>query len=367
METSHIDELKKQLDSFRKHQNHRSSDDIHNIMQLTSSVTFFNKITIEKKSDFIHREACKHLRLQIFQRGECIFHFGEVGQEFFIILKGKVGVLMPSKVVKNCSTNYTEKELRRMLTKRTLEHQETLDSEITKTEEGLKQIFIDQLASQLNILKRADSKLNLKFLRDAGRIDQMKEVSVMKEGDSFGELALISEKPRAASIICKELCICATLSKQEFARILSKEAERVLQEKAEFLQTLPLFLSVPKSILIKLSFYFSEMFYHKNQTVYKAGRDVDNVYFVKSGEFKIAKWKMFKSKPVISQGNDTLLKFSNVREVQQGVDLQFSIKTKNELFGQEEILENKKTREYSAVCISNNGVLYAIPRHVTII
>lgn len=367
MEENDIGKLKRQLDSFRKHPSHRTCEDIQNIMELTSSVNFFEKITSEKKSDFIHREACKHLRLQIFQKGECVVHFGEIGQDFYILLKGKVSVMMPSKVVKNFSVNYTEKDLRKMLTKSTLGHQETLDSEVTKTEEGLKQIFIDQLANQISILKRADSKLNLKFLRDIGRIDQMKEVSVMKEGESFGELALISEKPRAASIVCKELCIFATLSKQEFARILSKEAERVLQEKTEFLQKLPLFSSTPKSILVKLSFYFTEMFFHKKQAVYKAGQEVDNVYFVKSGEFKLAKRKFFRSKPVISQGNDNLLKFANVREIQQGVDLQFSIKTKNEIFGQEELIENKTSRDYSVACISNSGVLYSIPVNVILI
>ena len=31
----------------------------------------------------------------------------------------------------------------------------------------------------------------------------MKEVTLLKEGDSFGELALMSNKPRAATIYCK--------------------------------------------------------------------------------------------------------------------------------------------------------------------
>ena len=58
------------------------------------------------------------------------------------------------------------------------------------------------------------------------------------------------------------------------------------------------------------------------------------------------------------------MKFSNVREIKQGMDMQFSIKTQNEMIGQEEVLENKDIREYTCKCISNNGLLYAIPKNV---
>lgn len=47
------------------------------------------------------------------------------------------------------------------------------------------------------------------------------EIKVLKGGSSFGELALLENKPRAATVICKENCHFATLEKQYFDEILS--------------------------------------------------------------------------------------------------------------------------------------------------
>lgn len=48
------------------------------------------------------------------------------------------------------------------------------------------------------------------------------EVKVLETGSSFGELALIENKPRAATIKCKENCHFAVLDKVYFTNILSK-------------------------------------------------------------------------------------------------------------------------------------------------
>ncbi len=47
------------------------------------------------------------------------------------------------------------------------------------------------------------------------------EVKVIEAGSSFGELALLSNKPRAATIIAKEDTHLAVLEKKDFQRILS--------------------------------------------------------------------------------------------------------------------------------------------------
>ena len=46
------------------------------------------------------------------------------------------------------------------------------------------------------------------------------------------------------------------------------------------------------------------------------------------------------------------------------MDMQFSIKGANEIFGQEEVLENKDLREYNCKCVSKTGVLYGIAKKV---
>lgn len=48
------------------------------------------------------------------------------------------------------------------------------------------------------------------------------EIKVLSAGASFGELALMEKKPRAATIRCKEDTCFAVLDKKNFDLILSK-------------------------------------------------------------------------------------------------------------------------------------------------
>ena len=46
-------------------------------------------------------------------------------------------------------------------------------------------------------------------------------VKVLNSGESFGELALMDNRPRAATIKCKENCHLAVLEKNKFNKIFS--------------------------------------------------------------------------------------------------------------------------------------------------
>ena len=53
---------------------------------------------------------------------------------------------------------------------------------------------------------------------------RLAEVKVSKAGDSFGELALLEHKPRAATIITLEDTHFAVLEKEYYNQILSKNS-----------------------------------------------------------------------------------------------------------------------------------------------
>jgi len=78
--------------------------------------------------------------------------------------------------------------------------------------------------SGATIIKEGDVGENFYFI-ESGEADCFKEgikepVKLYKKGDYFGELALLNDKPRAASVIAKSKVKVATLDKDAFARLL---------------------------------------------------------------------------------------------------------------------------------------------------
>jgi hypothetical protein len=44
-----------------------------------------------------YRYICEHIKFQYCNIGDYVFHKGDFGNEFFIIIKGKVSVLVPKR------------------------------------------------------------------------------------------------------------------------------------------------------------------------------------------------------------------------------------------------------------------------------
>lgn len=127
--------------------------------------------------------------------------------------------------------------------------------------------------------------------------------------------------------------------------------------------------------LQKISYYFSETSFSKNQYVYKEGNPADFVYFVKSGEFKLLKNQSNESlgyterkikctSPFSTTTADvTSLKLNLMKKTHTNVELQLAIKGVNELFGYEELIDDIEHRVYSCICVGLKGSLYVIARN----
>lgn len=65
------------------------------------------------------------------------------------------------------------------------------------------------------------------------------EVKQVGKGESFGELALINNKPRAATAKCKTDTILASLDKESYSKVMAKIQQKKLNEKIDFLKEIP--------------------------------------------------------------------------------------------------------------------------------
>jgi CRP-like cAMP-binding protein len=78
------------------------------------------------------------------------------------------------------------------------------------------------------------------------------EVVTLRSGKSFGELALIKNKPRAASIKCLEDCHFAVMNKSDYQKVLSRIEQKNLNKIIDFLHSLPYLRPWTRTALGKL-------------------------------------------------------------------------------------------------------------------
>lgn len=149
---------------LRKASEKRTSTDIKLLVECTKNVKFFEDLTAENGKES-HESCCKYMNVEFFERGRTVFEVGTAGFKFYVTLKGSVRVLV----------------------------------NIPRT--------VEESNEKGEIVKKIELVLT--------------DVKTLKTGDSFGELALLDNKPRAATIICREDSFFAVLEKKDFNAILS--------------------------------------------------------------------------------------------------------------------------------------------------
>eukprot|EP00033_Pygsuia_biforma_P002267 GCRY01002512.1.p1 GENE.GCRY01002512.1~~GCRY01002512.1.p1 ORF type:complete len:415 (-),score=89.58 GCRY01002512.1:600-1844(-) len=112
-------------------------------------------------------------------------------------------------------------------------------------------------------------------------------VCTLTAGESFGELGLVKNQPRAATIITRSACEMLSVDKDDYHRILKKTHEKELAAKVAFLTNMLVFKFWTPQRLQQLSGILSMRKYMPNKVIIKQGDEPEGVYFLKRGECKI--------------------------------------------------------------------------------
>ena len=115
--------------------------------------------------------------------------------------------------------------------------------------------------------------------------DGLHEVAVLSAGNSFGELALLKNKLRAATIRCKDTCHFAVIERRDYQKVLMRMEQKRLDEVTDFLQALPYFSHWARHSLQKLQYFFEKRVYIREQPVFAEGEEDPFLYLVREGEF----------------------------------------------------------------------------------
>ena len=285
------------LQILQEHPSRRKEGQLQLLASYMSNIRFFQELTERTDSDAV-KTACKYLTHESWRRGEILFRKGDTGTKFYIVLSGTVGIYVKTSV----------------------------NQEVVCEDTGVK------------VVKS---------------VLELQEVKELHPGGTFGELALITNNLRAATVQCKTECHLAVLEKADYIRILGRLEQQKLEELVEFLQSLPLFKGWGKLATQRISYYFTPTKFIRKQCVYRSRDPATHVYIIKSGEFEFSK-DITKSMESIK-----LPKFGSKQLFHK---YQVTLLGKGEVFGDREILEGTP-RLYTCSCLSS-GTLLIISKEV---
>jgi len=243
-------------------------------------------------------EKCvKYMYCKNLKKDEKVFEMNTVGTTFWVVLKGSVSVWIMKKIIEKEDDQEKEKEI-------------------------------------------------------------MINVRDLPAGSAFGELALLSNKPRAATIQCNEDSQLAVLDKLHFDEILKEKAAKKLQIEIEFLSALPIFKTWTYNSLKLLFINMPLQKYKRGQVMYNEGDSSDKMYIIKNGQFKVLK-QIEMDERIDNDLSEMKARMNRLKPVTRTIDL--SILGDGELFGEEEFIGRIK-RKYKVVCSSLEGDVYEISK-----
>ncbi|KAL4500609.1 hypothetical protein ABPG72_003033 [Tetrahymena utriculariae] len=340
MEKDNLDTKLKNIIQILK-QEQRTQHQVKKLEDMTLDVPFFQQYRQEGK-EFIHKRCCALMEYEYFQSGEVVFHIDTTGEKFYIVLKGTVGVY-----IKIDDSDEIQQEIKRK----------------KNQEQG------DENSKQ-------DKKIELTCVKE------------LNDGTSFGELSLLQNKKRLATIICHTNCHMAILNKQQFVQVLGESEEQKILKEMQFFADYPFFQGWNFNLLklLYLNSYVKQ--YIKGQVVFQENQDSNAVFFIKSGDFEVEKYFQytnimqsgeFKFEGVEKQNfqqneqkkrvkglkkkkKDTNLINENPSHIEKdslGKLVKLCIYSDREMFGEEDIIKGQR-RSFTVKCISFTGELIMV-------
>jgi len=131
------------------------------------------------------------------------------------------------------------------------------------------------------------------YLVDSGKYDVTlaqkgeEAISSYGEKDCFGELALLYNSPRAATVKCTEGGKLWALERKKFRHVMVKGQASAMQSSANFLKAVPLLSPLSDEQRAALSNVMEPLTFKDGEYIVNMGQKADAMYFIKSGEVAV--------------------------------------------------------------------------------
>ena len=141
------------------------------------------------------------------------------------------------------------------------------------------------------ILFNKGDKGNYFYIIKEGKLELITEYGnkLWKADETFGELALIENKKRTATVKCVEKCILYLLNGKLFREVVTKLNEGELKERLNFLKAVSIFNVLDNNNLNAIAVGMLKCEFDVGQTIVYEGDVGQSIYIIKSGSVKCFK------------------------------------------------------------------------------
>ena len=128
------------------------------------------------------------------------------------------------------------------------------------------------------------------LITKTGRVEDSIHVATMHAGSGFGDLALVNDKPRTATIVTAQACQMVIVEKADYNRILKVFHQTEQTEKLLFLRKVSVCASIPELQLKPLAMLLRWQNFMPNQVILEEGNGfylgtaVKNFCLIRKGE-----------------------------------------------------------------------------------
>ncbi len=287
-----------------------------------------------------------HLRYEFYPKNQVLFKYGDKANKFYLVLDGRVIVLLPRETTVSMSE---EEYFKYLNTLRKYEEFEIINKLLIKAKNypvrdheyefwlrnsysvymknyGFHNFEHSEMMKKYNLVKGYDESKEEKvsFVTSKDYVERIKPkidhtsdqkrkdiviyeyfpIVYKNRGDKFGDMAFgMQSQKRTASIIIEDETHLATLEKKYFEAFVKDANEKRRKMNNLFLVSTNLFYGYDRTIFQKKYFnLFIEERLNKNNFLFRQGQLTNHIYFLKTGEIELFKvTSLHKVKKTISR------------------------------------------------------------------